>query len=80
MAKKRLAKRDDKDIPKSTVLVLVFLAVLISILGTWTVLTTIDDVFSNSQTSRAVYQESDAAPTGNVVGLTVEERSDGKNG
>jgi len=68
MAEKRIAKRDE-DIPKSTVLVLVFLAVLISILGTWTVLTTIDDVFSTSQTSRAVYQESNAAPTGNVVGF-----------
>jgi len=77
--KKGLIKRDSVgDIPKTTVLVLVFLAVMISVLGTWTVLTTIDDVLSIPQPN-VVYQES-TAPTAGVLSLIVEEKGDGSNG
>lgn len=72
-------KKDSDDIPKTTILVLVFLAVMISILGTWTVLTTIEEVISHPNTAQAVYQ-SNSGPTGAAVGLHVEERSDEKNG
>ena len=78
--KKRLNKKDSsEDIPRTTVLVLVFLAVIISILGTWTVLTTIDDVLSNPQTAQVTYQAQNSESIGSL-GLTVEERSDESNG
>ena len=75
-----MKKETNPDISKTTILVLVFLALIISILGTWTVLTTVDDVLSNPQTAKAVHQESDSGPTGAVIGLYVEDRSDDSNG
>ena len=75
-----MKKETNPDISKTTILVLVFLALIISILGTWTVLTTVDDVLSNPQTAKVVHQESGSGPTGAVIGLYVEDRSDDSNG
>ena len=71
-----MKKETNPDISKTTILVLVFLSLIISILGTWTVLTTVDDVLSNPQTAKAVHQESGLGPTGAVIGLYVEGKSD----
>lgn len=80
--KKRLNKNSNypNDISRTTVLLLVFLAVIISILGTWTVLVTVDNIASNTQTSKLAYEESINKPTGYLTDNLLENPGDKNNG
>ncbi|QQG38592.1 MAG: hypothetical protein HYS32_03220 [Candidatus Woesearchaeota archaeon] len=66
-------KRDHEDISRSTVLILVFLAIFISILGTWTVLSALDDA---SKVSPQKLPEQQI--TAGTIGLYIEDHSQNK--
>jgi NO-binding membrane sensor protein with MHYT domain len=65
-----------EDISRSTILVLVFLAVIISVLGTWTVLDAVNDAsrISQNQAKQQVLQEETGSVSTGFVSIGVIER------
>ena len=71
-----------EDISRSTILVLVFLAVIISVLGTWQVLDAVNDAtrFSQNQPAQQFITGDTKDSGSGIVSLTVLEKPRDTNG